>query len=87
MAAVQMLAALFHIHSVALSRATEHRQAHKHTYTHAFMHKEQSKWWKKKKKHYKVAATDDKASKMLEYYEHKHIFYREKNRCQKNQSN
>lgn len=34
MAAVQMLAALFHIHSVALSRATVHRRAHKHTYVH-----------------------------------------------------
>lgn len=33
MAAVQMLAALFHIHSIALSRATVHRQTDTHTYT------------------------------------------------------
>ena len=32
MAAVQMLAALFHIHSIALSRATVHRQAHTNTH-------------------------------------------------------
>lgn len=38
MAAVQMLAALVHIHSIALSRATVHRQAHKHSYALTHTH-------------------------------------------------
>lgn len=40
MAAVQMLAALFHIHSIALSRATVHRQAGTNTHicANAFIH-------------------------------------------------
>ena len=38
MAAVQMLAALFHIHSIALSWATVHVVTHKYTYVHTQMH-------------------------------------------------
>lgn len=52
---MQMLAALFHIHSIALSRATVHRQAHTNTHMHKHMHSRATDSERgKKKKSFKV---------------------------------
>lgn len=60
MAAVQMLAVLFHIHSIALSRAPAHRktQIYVCTHTHTLMHRVQRAVGSKRKQIQRRQSTD-----------------------------